>query len=44
MIGTIYNWSQFESLVTTNPALWMEAENVGSDYVPVIVEPDQGNK
>ena len=41
MIGTIYNWAQFESLVTTNPASGWRLEDVGSDYVPVIVEPDQ---
>jgi len=41
MIGTIYNWAQFESLVTTNPVAGWRLEDVGSDYVPVIVEPDQ---
>jgi integrase len=41
MIGTIYNWAQFEGLVTTNPATGWRLEDVGSDYVPVIVEPEQ---
>jgi integrase len=41
MIGTIYNWAEFESLVTTNPASGWRLEDVGSNYVPVIVEPDQ---
>jgi integrase len=41
MIGTIYNWAQFEGLVTTNPATGWRLEEVGSDYVPVIVEPEQ---
>jgi integrase len=41
MIGTIYNWAQFEGLVTTNPAIGWRLEDVGSDYVPVIVEPEQ---
>lgn len=40
MIGTIYNWAQFEGLVTTNPATGWRLEDVGSDYVPVIVEPE----
>jgi len=41
MIGTIYNWAQFEGLVTRNPATGWRLEDVGSDYVPVIVEPEQ---
>lgn len=41
MIGTIYNWAQFEGLVTTNPATGWRLEDVGSNYVPVIVEPEQ---
>jgi integrase len=41
MIGTIYNWAQFEGLVATNPATGWRLEDVGSNYVPVIVEPEQ---
>src|SRR5689334_2111415 len=41
MIGTIYNWAQFEGLVTTNPAAGWRLEDVGSEYVPVIVNPEQ---
>jgi integrase len=41
MIGTIYNWAQFEGLVTTNPATGWRLEDVGSDYSPVIVKPEQ---
>jgi integrase len=44
MIGTIYNWAQFEGLVTTNPATGWRLEDVGSDYVPVIVKPEQVKK
>ena len=33
MIGTIFNWAQFEDLVTTNPASGWRLEDVGSDYV-----------
>lgn len=40
-IGTIYNWAQFEGLVTTNPAAGWRLEDVGSEYVPVIVNPEQ---
>ena len=41
MIGTIYNWAQFEGLLTNNPALGWRLEDVGSDYTPVIVKPEQ---
>jgi integrase len=41
MIGTIYNWAQFEGLVTTNPATGWRLEDVGSDYAPVIVKPEE---
>ena len=41
MTGTIYNWAQFEGLVTTNPAAGWRLEDVGSEYVPVIVNPEQ---
>ncbi len=44
MIGTIYNWAQFEGLVTTNPVTGWRLEDVGSDYVPVIVKPEQVKK
>lgn len=41
MIGTIYNWAEFEGLVSTNPARGWKLEDVGSDYAPVIVKPEQ---
>jgi integrase len=41
MIGTIYTWAQFEGLVTTNPATGWRLEDVGSDYAPVIVKPEE---
>ncbi len=41
IIGTVYHWAEFERLVTTNPASGWRLEDVGSDYVPVIVGPDQ---
>jgi hypothetical protein len=40
MIGTIYR-AEFESLATTNPAVGWKLEDVGSDYTPVIVKPEQ---
>jgi hypothetical protein len=41
MIGTIYSWAEFESLVTSNPAVGWKLEDVGSDSTPVIVKPEQ---
>lgn len=37
MMGTIYNWGQFEGLVTTNSAIGWRLEDVGSNYVPTSV-------
>jgi integrase len=44
IIGTIYNWAGFESLVTTNPAGGWKLEDVASNYTPVIVKPEQARK
>ena len=40
MIGTIYNWAEFEGLVSTNPARGWKLEDVGSDYNSVFVKPE----
>lgn len=44
IIGTIYNWAVFEGLVSSNPAAGWKLEDVGSDYVPVIVTPAQAKE
>jgi integrase len=44
IIGTIYNWAEFEGLVTTNPAGGWKLEDVASNYTAVIVKPEQVKK
>jgi hypothetical protein len=44
IIGTIYNWGEFEGLVTTNPADRWKLEDVASNYTAVIVKPEAGEK
>jgi hypothetical protein len=44
IIGTIYNWAEFEGLVTTNPAGGWKLEYVASNFTAVIVKSEQAKR